>query len=107
VRRPRIDILTIEGCPNTPGARELVERIAAELTVRPEIAVITVLDDDAARRLRFPGSPTVRVDGRDVEPGVAAQTEFGVMCRLYRTRDGTTGCPDPDWIRGALGVGRS
>jgi hypothetical protein len=53
-------------------------------------------------RLRFLGSPTVRVDGRDVEPGADERDEFALACRVYRTQDGLRGQPDPEWITAAL-----
>ena len=78
----RVEILYFDGCPNHEPARALVERVAAEL--------------------RFLGSPTVRVDGRDVEPGAAARHEFVLSCRVYRTEQGLAGQPDEAWIREAL-----
>jgi hypothetical protein len=59
-------------------------------------------DDDAARRERFLGSPTVRVDGHDVEPGAEHRTDFGMTCRIYQTANGQSGQPDEEWIRAAL-----
>jgi hypothetical protein len=54
------------------------------------------------QRLRFLGSPTVRVDGRDVEPGADLREDFGLKCRLYRTEDGLTGTPAEEWLLAAI-----
>jgi hypothetical protein len=102
VTRRRVEILYFEGCPNHEPARALVERVAAELRVEPAIELVEVVDPDAAAALRFLGSPTIRVDGRDVEPGADAQHEFALACRVYRTEPGLAGQPDEAWIREAL-----
>jgi hypothetical protein len=102
MRRPRVEILYFEACPNHQPARALVERIAAELRVEPEIHVVEVSDADAAIQLRFLGSPTVRVNGRDVEPGAEERGDFVFSCRVYRGELGFSGQPDAGWIREAL-----
>jgi len=100
--RPRVEILYFDGCPNHELARALVERVAAELHLDPSIDLVAVVDPDAAAELRFLGSPTIRVDGRDVEPGAEERHEFVLSCRMYRTGQGLAGQPDQAWIREAL-----
>lgn len=100
--RPRVEILYFEGCPNHEAARGLVERVAAELQVEPEIDVVEVADAVAATELRFLGSPTVRVNGRDVEPGADERGDFVFSCRVYRGERGFSGQPDAGWVREAL-----
>jgi hypothetical protein len=65
--------------------------------------LVNVLDDAAAEQQRFLGSPTLRVDGRDVEPGAELRTDFGLKCRLYRTEEGFAGIPPDQWVLDALG----
>jgi len=100
--RQRVELLYFEGCPNHDPARALVERIAAELRVEPEIHALEVPDAEAAVELRFLGSPTVRVDGRDVEPGADERHQFVLSCRVYRSERGFSGQPQEAWIRAAL-----
>jgi hypothetical protein len=102
VSQPRVEILSFAGCPNRERARGLVERIAAELGVEPTLEMVEVVDSDAADRLRFLGSPTVRVNGRDVEPGAEKRREFVFSCRVYRSDQGLTGHPSEASIREAL-----
>jgi hypothetical protein len=102
VRRPRVEILYFGGCPNHEPARVLVERVAAELHLDPSIDLVEVVDPDAAAELYFLGSPTIRVDGRDVEPGAEERHKFVLSCRVYRTERGLAGQPDEAWIREAL-----
>jgi hypothetical protein len=101
-RAALVEILSFEGCPNREAARALVERVTGELGVTAEIRVVDVVDDESAERLRFLGSPSVRVDGRDVEPGADERPAFALSCRVYRSDRGVTGLPDEAWIRSAL-----
>ncbi len=99
---PRVEILYFQGCPNHQAARALVERVADEIGVEPEIVLVNVPDAQTAVRRRFLGSPTVRVDGRDVEPGSEQRRDFVLSCRVYRTEHGFSGKPDASWVREAL-----
>lgn len=101
-RRPLVEILYFEGCPNHEAAQALVERVAAELRVEHELTLVCIPDPEAAEERRFLGSPTVRVDGRDVEPGAEERDDYVLACRVYRVERGLSGQPDPDWIREAL-----
>ncbi len=100
--RPRIEILYFEGCPNHEPTRTLVERVAADLQIEAEIDLVEVPDADAASELRFLGSPTVRVNGRDVEPRATERDSFVFSCRVYRRDGGLSGQPDAGWVRDAL-----
>ena len=102
MRRPRVEILYFGGCPNHEPARALVERLATELRIEPEIRLVEVTDPEAAVELRFLGSPTVRVDGADVEPGAAERRDFAFSCRIYRSERGVAEQPDESWVREAL-----
>lgn len=99
---PRIDILVFDGCPNAEPTRELVERVANELALQPEIDVVVVPDAEAAEGARFLGSPTVRVNGHDIEPGAEARRDYSMSCRVYQTAGGLAGQPDEAWLRDAL-----
>jgi hypothetical protein len=102
MRRPRVEILYFEDCPNHQRARVLVERLAGQLRIEPEIELVEVVDPDAAVALRFLGSPTVRVDGVDVEPGAEERRDFALSCRMYRNERGVSEQPDERWLREAL-----
>jgi len=100
--RPLVEILSFAGCPNHHGAIALVERVSAELDLEPEIRVLDVPDQEAAQRLRFLGSPTIRVGGRDVDPHTHERSDHALSCRVFRTEAGITGQPDERWVREAL-----
>ena len=99
---PKVEILYFEGCPNHVAAREGVERIADDLGVAIELRTVNVETADAAAGLRFLGSPSIRVNGHDVEPGSDERTDFARACRVYRTDAGLRGKPDEAWVRDAL-----
>jgi hypothetical protein len=101
-RRPVIEVLYVQDCPHYPGTLALVERVRAELGIDTELRTSVIVDQAAAERARFPGSPTVRVDGRDVEPGSEPVTEYIVGCRLYRLEHRFAGQPEEGWVREAL-----
>jgi hypothetical protein len=102
MRRPRVEILYFDACPNHEPARALVERLASELRVEPEIEFVEVADSEAALALRFLGSPTVRIDGVDVEPGAQERRDFAFSCRIYRSEAGASEQPEESWVREAL-----
>jgi hypothetical protein len=97
-----VEILYFDGCHDQQATRQLVERVAAKLAISPEIRLLEVPDLETAERLRFLGSPTVRVDGKDIEPGADAREQFMLACRVYHTPDGLRGRPHEHWLREAL-----
>jgi hypothetical protein len=97
-----VEILYFDGCPNYKAAQELVERVAAELHVPVDVRLVNVETPEDAQRLRFLGSPTIRVNGRDVEPGADERDQYVHSCRVYRTNSGFAGQPDERWVRAAL-----
>jgi hypothetical protein len=57
---------------------------------------------DDAERLSFIGSPTIRVEGMDIDPS-GAEEPAALTCRVYRRRDGRVSpLPDPDEVRSVL-----
>jgi hypothetical protein len=100
---PVVELLYFEGCPNHHGARELVERVAAEVGVTPDVRLVEVPTPEAAEQMRFLGSPTIRVNGRDVEPAADERDQFRLACRVYGADDGGfSGQPAEAWVRAAL-----
>jgi hypothetical protein len=97
----RIEVLAREDCPNRDMALIVVERVVEEIGVPAEIEVVDVADDEDAAELRVLGSPTVLVDGRDVDPEPLYDA-FSADDRLYRTGRGPSGWPEPEWIRSAV-----
>ena len=103
----RIEVLYFDGCPSTdaflPRLRDLLAQLGA--TDRLELRRVETIGD--AERERFLGSPSVRVDGYDIEPGADERTDYGLKCRLYRNESGMQGEPPTDWVLAALGLAAS
>src|SRR5438105_4010512 len=97
-----VEILYFEGCPNHVAAHELVERVGAEVGVTIDLRLVEVEHPEDAAAMRFLGSPTIRVDGHDVEPGADEREQFQFACRVYRIRDEFSGQPAAEWVRAAL-----
>ena len=97
----KIEILYFDGCPNHEPAVRVVREVLQELGVDAEITGVDVPDEATAKRVRFPGSPTIRVDGEDVAPE-ETNGSYSLSCRVYRTGSGMAGVPDKDAIRAAI-----
>ena len=99
----RIELLWWEGCPSYPQALDELKDVLCAEGLDPEgVQLREVESDEEAERERFPGSPTIRVDGEDVLPPGDGRP-FGLTCRLYRLRDGRPSpTPDPADVREAL-----
>ena len=65
-------------------------------------AVASRRSASSCSRERFLGSPTVRIDGKDVEPGADRRTGYGLKCRLFQTSKGLRRTPDDEWVLAAL-----
>jgi hypothetical protein len=98
----RVELLWWEGCPSTDEALGILRTAMTELELDPSsIEVREIATDEAAAGERFVGSPTIRVDGRDIQP--PADEPTALTCRVYRLRDGRySPTPDPDDVRDAL-----
>jgi hypothetical protein len=98
----QIEILVREDCPNRGMALVVVERVVDETGIPAQIQVVEVASDEDAETHRVLGSPTVLVDGRDVDPQPSLRADFSIDDRIYRTDRGPCGWPDAEWIRDAL-----
>jgi hypothetical protein len=83
----RIELLYWRGCPSYPEAQELLADVLTERGIEERVALYEVTSQEEAERLRFPGSPTIRIDGRDVDPA-GADARAALACRIYRLPDG-------------------
>jgi hypothetical protein len=77
----QVDFLYWEDCPSHERALEMLREVIAEEAVEADVAIQEVLTEDDAERLRFPGSPTIRVSGQDIVEG--ADGPFNLTCRVY------------------------
>lgn len=73
---PRIELLYAEGCANAGPTGALLREVIDGLVPDADVGLVLVRDEAHARELRFPGSPTVRVDAADIEGDVAGVVGF-------------------------------
>lgn len=97
-----VEVLYVEHCPNFPAALALVQQVVVELGVNAQVRTTMITDQAAAERTRFVGSPTVRVDGRDVDPEGELAGEYTLECRLYWHEHRLAGYPQERLVREAL-----
>ena len=92
-----------EGCPSWPQALEELRAALADAGLDPEqVDVREVTSELDAEQARFVGSPTIRIDGEDLQPP-GDDEPVGLTCRIYRLRDGRVSpTPDPADVRDAL-----
>jgi hypothetical protein len=74
-----VAVLYEDGCPTTAGTVKLLEQCAAEAGVRIALRREKVASQDDADRTRFLGSPTVQIEGRDIDPSVRECYVFGFV----------------------------
>jgi hypothetical protein len=98
----KVELLYFDGCPGYEELRPRLERLLDERTLRSSLELLPVVTLKEAKRQRFLGSPTVRVDGRDVELASADRADFGMKCRLYSTATGVGHSPPDELIIAAL-----
>lgn len=97
-----IELLYWEGCPSHPEAKALLEQVLAELGRDDQIVMTEVRSDEEAERLRFPGSPTIRIDGSDVDLE-GANSRPALTCRIYHLPDGRVSpVPSREQLEAAL-----
>ena len=94
----KIDVLYFEGCPNHHPAVTLTHEVLNELSAQAEVQEVEVSGPEDADQLRFLGSPTIQIDGIDVEPSARDRTDFGFSCRTYQGK----GTPSRELLRQAI-----
>jgi hypothetical protein len=97
-----VELLFWEGCPSHPAALSALRAILGDDV---PVAVREIVTEEEAVAARFPGSPTIRVDGVDLFP---SDEPPSLTCRVYRLADGRfSPTPDPGALREALARVRS
>lgn len=79
----KIEVLYVEGCPNFRPAVERLKSVLRRLGVRADIGEIEIGDEVAAKKLRFVGSPTIRINGLDIDVDARSVGPAALACRLY------------------------
>jgi hypothetical protein len=97
----RVSFLYYEDCPSHVLALERLREVMDEQGIPGEVEVVKVETEERARELRFVGSPTIRVDGQDIDP--PSDSRYALTCRAYRLADDRISpLPSKDMIRRAF-----
>lgn len=95
-------MLYFDGCPSHEPTGEALREALAEEGIEARVAAVAVNTDEDARRLRFPGSPTIRLNGEDLFPARKPEN-WGLRCRVYATPEGLKGSPTREMLWEAPG----
>lgn len=98
----KIELLFVQGCSRWKSALACCRQVLRGERVREFVQIIEVTDQEDAVRRRFVGSPTIRINGYDIEPEAASRSDFGLGCRTYPDGETLYGVPSKEMIRRAL-----
>ncbi len=96
-KQVKIEFLYFEGCPHFPPALALLKDLLRQKDAEYSIEMTRVDSEQYARKIRFSGSPSIRINGKDIDETGA--TDYGIKCRIYRGNDGPTGIPPEALLR--------
>lgn len=102
-----IEILYFDGCPNHEQLLTHLPQLLEHEGISAEILLRKISDADSAIKERFLGSPTIRINGRDIDPGARQRADYGLKCRIYHTPTGLSGLPPDQWIIDAIAANRA
>jgi len=98
----KIEVLYFDGCPNHKPAIQRVRQVLAEEGLCAEVLEVNVSEPLIAQEVGFLGSPTIRVNGLDVEPEARRVHSYGIMCRTYAVNGRREGLPSREMLRRAI-----
>ena len=94
----QIDFLWFDDCPNHHATEILLSEILTELGVSDPVNKFNVPDLATGENTKFPGSPTIRINGVDIDPDYEDTGDYSPRCRVYYTSNGLKGVPEKAWI---------
>jgi hypothetical protein len=97
----RVEVWYVAECPSHLAAVKLVKDVLQSEGVAAEVREVLVSDDSMATDLVFSGSPTIRINGRDVAEGSSEASGFALSCRLY-PGSAEIGLPSVEMVRRAV-----
>lgn len=101
-----LELLYLPGCPNRGLAVDLVHSVLQAEGVCAQVHEISISDYEEAKAHRFPGSPTLRVNGQDIENVAAHRFHVGFACRTYLVEGKPQGVPPRFWVEQAIRAAR-
>lgn len=97
----KVEVLYVAECPSHRAAVRMVKDVLAAEGIATEVHEVLVRDEGMASELKFLGSPTIRVNGRDVAGETRKEQSFALSCRLY-SGSKQVGLPPAEMIHRAV-----
>ena len=101
----KIELLYFEGCPNHVPTMEMLRETLASLGRDDKIHEVKVHTQAEAEAIKFVGSPSIRVNGFDIEAWARSARDFGLSCRTYFDGSRHAGVPSRELLRRAIAEG--
>lgn len=96
----KIQFLYFEGCPSYKNGLENLKQALKELNLPEDFEMINVDSDEKTKEYQFIGSPTIRINGKDIDPRAREAKITGYRaCRIYQTEEGIQGAPTVKMIK--------
>jgi hypothetical protein len=98
----KAELLYFDGCTAYQTALKHLEEVIQEKKLDAAVKMIKIEGDQQALASRFLGSPSIRINGLDIEPGAGKIKDFSMRCRLYLEDDEMSEWPSKKMIRSAI-----
>ncbi|MGP0565491.1 MULTISPECIES: DF family (seleno)protein [unclassified Nitrospina] len=98
----KIELLYFADCPNHEPALAMLQQVVAEEGVQADIQSIDITSQKMAQTMRFLGSPSIRINGKDVEGNSMADASYGRKCRIYLDSGKPSGLPSRETLKKAV-----
>jgi hypothetical protein len=102
----KIELLHFDGCPSWVKTQEDIRAVLADRGLSDQVALVNVRSNEEAQELRFVGSPSVRIDGRDIDPETP-DSGFNLECRIYWVNGRAAGVPPVELIERAVDAAKT
>ena len=104
----KIEFLYFEGCASYKPALERLQKLLVDHKIESAIEMTAVESQQMAKTFKFPGSPTIRINGEDVDPHLEStlDKEYSRKCRVYNDNGALKGVPPVAWINSAIERGK-
>ena len=74
----KVKVASLERCSATQPTIDLVNNTAKELGLNIDFQYVAITTPEQAREHRHLGSPTIQIDGLDIEPAARNADQFGI-----------------------------
>lgn len=98
----KIEFLYFDGCPNHDTALVNLKAVLAEAGIEDDIALVNIENPEDVTRHRFLGSPSIRINDKDLEITEDDATTYSMRCRLYKNGGEMQGYPSTELIKVSL-----